>query len=186
MASLDGGYRAGAASLGASLYTPTPAAGTNGNGAASTATEEELAPWQRKTKIVCTIGPVTAGREALFALADAGMNVARCAAQHMRCSGGTGPRHGAPLPRARAPGGAPGAARGADCADTLPQRRRAAADQHRARRLNFSHGEFAWHAGIIALVKEYNAMGKGPVAIMLDTKGAASRACALPRVRPPG
>ena len=57
---------------------------------------------------------------------------------------------------------------------------------HRARRLNFSHGEFAWHAGIIALVKEYNAMGKGPVAIMLDTKGAASRACSLPRVRPPG
>ena len=107
MASLDGGYRAGAASLGASLYTPaTPAAGTNGNGAASTATEEELAPWQRKTKIVCTIGPVTAGREALFALADAGMNVARCAAQHStcRCSGGAGPRHGAPLPRARARG----------------------------------------------------------------------------------
>jgi hypothetical protein len=44
--------------------------------------------WQRKTKVVCTIGPATCSREALFALADAGMNVARCVgATHRRLCG---------------------------------------------------------------------------------------------------
>jgi pyruvate kinase len=32
----------------------------------------------RKTKVVCTIGPAVFSKERLFALADAGMNVARC------------------------------------------------------------------------------------------------------------
>jgi hypothetical protein len=32
----------------------------------------------RKTKVVCTIGPAVFTKERLFALADAGMNVARC------------------------------------------------------------------------------------------------------------
>jgi pyruvate kinase len=63
-----------------------------------------------------------------------------------------------------------------------PARRAPALQPHRprltlrrARRLNFSHGEFAWHAGIIDLVKEYNASGRGPVAVMLDTKGPEVR-----------
>jgi pyruvate kinase len=36
----------------------------------------------RKTKIVCTIGPTSCSREGLFALADAGMNVARLNMSH--------------------------------------------------------------------------------------------------------
>ena len=36
----------------------------------------------RKTKIVCTIGPTSCTRESLFALADAGMNVARLNMSH--------------------------------------------------------------------------------------------------------
>ena len=47
--------------------------------AAAVEPEELIQPWQRKTKVVCTIGPSTSSREALFKLADAGMNVARCA-----------------------------------------------------------------------------------------------------------
>lgn len=36
----------------------------------------------RKTKVVCTIGPSSWDRESLFALADAGMNVARLNMSH--------------------------------------------------------------------------------------------------------
>eukprot|EP00959_Pyramimonas_sp_CCMP1952_P000227 4317-Pyramimonas_sp.AAC.1 len=36
----------------------------------------------RKTKVVCTIGPSSASREALFKLCDAGMNVARLNMSH--------------------------------------------------------------------------------------------------------
>lgn len=36
----------------------------------------------RKTKMVCTIGPTSCTRESLFALADAGMNVARLNMSH--------------------------------------------------------------------------------------------------------
>ena len=36
----------------------------------------------RKTKIICTIGPATCTKEALFALADKGMNVARLNMSH--------------------------------------------------------------------------------------------------------
>ena len=35
----------------------------------------------RKTKVVCTIGPAVFTKERLFALADAGMNVARCVSE---------------------------------------------------------------------------------------------------------
>jgi hypothetical protein len=38
--------------------------------------------FQRKTKIVCTIGPSTASREMIWKLADAGMNVARLNMSH--------------------------------------------------------------------------------------------------------
>jgi pyruvate kinase len=62
---------------------------------------------------VCTIGPATCSREALFAMADAGMNVAR---------------------------------------------------------LNMSHGDHASHMAVVELVREYNSLGRGCVAIMLDTK----------------
>ena len=72
----------------------------------------------RKTKIVCTIGPTSNSRESLFALADAGMNVAR---------------------------------------------------------LNMSHGDHASHKAVVDLVKEYNALGRGCLAIMLDTKGPEVR-----------
>lgn len=72
----------------------------------------------RKTKIVCTIGPTSNTRESLFALADAGMNVAR---------------------------------------------------------LNMSHGDHASHKAVVDLVKEYNALGRGCLAIMLDTKGPEVR-----------
>ena len=72
----------------------------------------------RKTKIVCTIGPTSNSRESLFALADAGMNVAR---------------------------------------------------------LNMSHGDHASHRAVVDLVKEYNALGRGCLAIMLDTKGPEVR-----------
>lgn len=37
---------------------------------------------KRKTKIVCTLGPATASREKIFALAQAGMNVARINCSH--------------------------------------------------------------------------------------------------------
>ena len=72
----------------------------------------------RKTKIVCTIGPTSNTRESLFALADAGMNVAR---------------------------------------------------------LNMSHGDHASHKAVVDLVKEYNALGRGCLAVMLDTKGPEVR-----------
>ena len=74
---------------------------------------------RRKTKVVCTIGPAVVAKEKLFALADAGMDVAR---------------------------------------------------------LNFSHGEHAWHAQVVDMVKEYNALGRGhTVSLMLDTKGPEVR-----------
>ena len=37
---------------------------------------------QRKTKIVCTIGPSTSSREMIWKLAEAGMNVARLNMSH--------------------------------------------------------------------------------------------------------
>jgi hypothetical protein len=73
----------------------------------------------RKTRIVCTIGPAVGSREALFALFDAGCDVAR---------------------------------------------------------LNMSHGTHASHGAIMALVREYNALGRRPpVATLLDTKGPEVR-----------
>jgi hypothetical protein len=89
-ASLGGAHAVGAASEAASLFTPVV---SNGNGATIDAS---IAPWQRKTKVVCTIGPATADRENLFKLADAGMNVARCV------SGAAHPRVHAPAATAAA------------------------------------------------------------------------------------
>ncbi len=89
------------------------------NGATNT---EKLLPF-RKTKIVCTIGPATWDRDTLFALADAGMNVAR---------------------------------------------------------LNMSHGDHASHKKVVDLVKEYNTLGRGTVALLLDTKGPEVRSGDLP------
>ena len=42
-------------------------------------------------------------------------------------------------------------------------------------RLNMSHGDHASHKAVVDLVKEYNASGRGCVAIMLDTKGPEVR-----------
>ena len=80
---MGGWQQANAASLGASLFTPV----LNAGGHVPVDTEHDTAPWQRKTKIVCTIGPAVAARDKLFALADAGMNIARCVA--VRVGSGT-------------------------------------------------------------------------------------------------
>ena len=42
-------------------------------------------------------------------------------------------------------------------------------------RLNMSHGDHASHKAVVDLVKEYNALGRGCLAIMLDTKGPEVR-----------
>jgi pyruvate kinase len=42
-------------------------------------------------------------------------------------------------------------------------------------RLNMSHGDHASHRAVVDLVKEYNALGRGCLAIMLDTKGPEVR-----------
>lgn len=42
-------------------------------------------------------------------------------------------------------------------------------------RLNMSHGTHESHSEIIKLVREYNALGRNNLAIMLDTKGAEVR-----------
>ncbi|RAL52088.1 hypothetical protein DM860_014915 [Cuscuta australis] len=58
------------------------------NGAASSSSEKGLQSGndylnaQRKTKIVCTIGPSTSSREMIWKLAEAGMNVARLNMSH--------------------------------------------------------------------------------------------------------
>ncbi len=70
------------ASVGATAAAP-PTSAVSGDAAASTfgagADAAEAPQWRRKTKVICTIGPAVVDRERLFALADAGMNVARCA-----------------------------------------------------------------------------------------------------------
>lgn len=52
----------------------------NGNRGAVQAVLNQNA--QRKTKIVCTIGPSTSSREMIWKLAEAGMNVARLNMSH--------------------------------------------------------------------------------------------------------
>ena len=42
-------------------------------------------------------------------------------------------------------------------------------------RLNMSHGDHRSHKAVVDLVREYNALGRGNVAIMLDTKGPEVR-----------
>ena len=42
-------------------------------------------------------------------------------------------------------------------------------------RLNMSHGDHKSHKAVVDLVREYNALGRGNVAIMLDTKGPEVR-----------
>ncbi|GAB4820909.1 hypothetical protein N2152v2_007955 [Parachlorella kessleri] len=72
----------------------------------------------RKTKIVCTIGPTSWTREAIFRLAEEGMDVVR---------------------------------------------------------LNMSHGDHKSHQAVVDLVREFNALGRKTLAIMLDTKGPEVR-----------
>ena len=79
----------------------------NGSSAQNVADDPQ---WQRKTKVVCTIGPATCSREALFALADAGMNVARCVSAPLRAAAahGCAPAavgRAAPAPLPPGPGG---------------------------------------------------------------------------------
>ena len=42
-------------------------------------------------------------------------------------------------------------------------------------RLNMSHGDHKSHKAVVDLVKEYNTLGRGNVALMLDTKGPEVR-----------
>ena len=42
-------------------------------------------------------------------------------------------------------------------------------------RLNMSHGDHASHKEVVDLIKEYNALERGNVAVMLDTKGPEVR-----------
>lgn len=42
-------------------------------------------------------------------------------------------------------------------------------------RLNMSHGDHKSHKEVVELAKEYNSLGKGTLAIMLDTKGPEVR-----------
>src|SRR5205085_2845773 len=77
----------------------------------------------RRTRIVCTLGPASASREAILELARAGMDVAR---------------------------------------------------------LNFSHGEHAWHAERCRLVREASAEIGRPVAVLQDLAGPKLRLGSLP------
>ncbi len=72
----------------------------------------------RKTKIVCTLGPVSRTEELIEALIQSGMNVVR---------------------------------------------------------LNFSHGDYAYHKETIQMVKRVRQKRNVPIAIMLDTKGPEIR-----------
>lgn len=42
-------------------------------------------------------------------------------------------------------------------------------------RLNMSHGDHASHKAVVDLVREYNALNRNCLAIMLDTKGPEVR-----------
>ncbi|KAI7835791.1 hypothetical protein COHA_010311 [Chlorella ohadii] len=42
-------------------------------------------------------------------------------------------------------------------------------------RLNMSHGDHASHKAVVELVREYNSLGRGNLAIMMDTKGPEVR-----------
>ena len=42
-------------------------------------------------------------------------------------------------------------------------------------RMNMSHGDHKSHKAVVDLVKEYNTLGRGNVALMLDTKGPEVR-----------
>ncbi|EFN57958.1 hypothetical protein CHLNCDRAFT_30037 [Chlorella variabilis] len=42
-------------------------------------------------------------------------------------------------------------------------------------RLNMSHGDHASHKAVVDLVREYNSLGRGNLAVMLDTKGPEVR-----------
>lgn len=42
-------------------------------------------------------------------------------------------------------------------------------------RMNMSHGDHKSHKAVVDLVKEYNLLGRGNVALMLDTKGPEVR-----------
>jgi hypothetical protein len=94
--------------LGNALGTGPRTLVTGGPGSVRAADDQ---PWQRKTKVVCTIGPATCSREALFALADAGMNVARCVSAPLRAAAANAPRapaavgHAAPAALPPGPGG---------------------------------------------------------------------------------
>ncbi|CAD7703687.1 unnamed protein product [Ostreobium quekettii] len=110
-------------SLSGSQHSYTVPSGAGGPAVEENMAEEEgeeaaVGFGMRKTKMVCTIGPATSDRENLFALADAGMNVAR---------------------------------------------------------INMSHGSHESHREVVELIKEYNALGRNGVAVMLDTKGPEVR-----------
>lgn len=48
-------------------------------------------------------------------------------------------------------------------------------------RLNFSHGTHETHGSVIDLVKRFNAVGRKPVALLLDTKGPEVRSGDVPK-----
>lgn len=120
-----------------------------------------------KTKVVATIGPTSCDRDSLFRLADAGMSVVRLNMSHGD--------HASHKVRASEP----------------PQ---PAAARQQPRHLDFLHRAgsapavalpsstlpffppcamlcVCWPQAVVDLVREYNALGRGNLALMLDTKG---------------
>ena len=51
-------------------------------------------------------------------------------------------------------------------------------------RLNFSHGTHETHGSVINLVKRFNAVGRKPIALLLDTKGPEVRSGDVPKMIP--
>jgi pyruvate kinase len=152
----------------------------------------------RKTKIVCTIGPTSCSREDLFRLADsvplpylplphAAITCALCKKM---------PRNACMslLPDCK---DKPWGFQARHKADGASEEQAMRMQQHvpvrgtsraaavvmwpprlqgmNVARLNMSHGDHKSHKAVVDLVKEYNLLGRGNVAIMLDTKGPEVR-----------
>lgn len=152
----------------------------------------------RKTKVVCTIGPTSCDRESLFRLADSGMSVVRLNMSHGdHASHKVRPQvqrlHGGPLGTGICccvPGrqfcwcwcwgwGCP------SCSQLLPPHTRLAPHPCPWKRQLqlYLHPLFVTDVQpvlpvfgtvvqlVVDLVREYNALGRNNLAIMLDTKG---------------
>lgn len=110
--------------------------------------------WQRKTKVVATIGPATATKEGIQSLAAAGINVCRLNFSHVRPN---------PL--------------------FSPSTRLVCGKCHQkiGRILVYFHsrqmqGTHEWHKSVVDIIRAYNAENPlAPLGILLDTKGPEVR-----------